>query len=124
MPRHMLCWLAMPLSVTETQALSTFVASVQRVLGDTSADFILFGSRARGEGDEESDLDVLVRVKGLTRAQRRAVQDVAHDVTESHGFALNPCVVRDEEWPTNAPALARQIARDGISVGHLLEVPA
>jgi predicted nucleotidyltransferase len=112
------------LSAAEIQALAAFVACVRRVLGDASVDFTLFGSRARGEGDEESDLDVLVRVKGLTRAQRRAVQDIAHDVTESHGFSLNPCVARDEDWPTNAPALARQIARDGISVVRLLEVPS
>jgi len=111
----------MALSLAETQALARFAAAVRQQLGGACAELILFGSRARGEGHEESDLDVLVRVKGLTRAQRRAVQDAAHDVNEGLGFSVNPCVIADDAWPSIAPALAREIARDGISFTRLLE---
>jgi len=112
----------MALSVTEIAALARFAGMVKQRLGAACAELILFGSRARGEGHEDSDLDVLVRVKGLTRGQRRAVQDAAHDVNEGFSFFVNPCVVADEAWPTSAPALAREIAKDGILLTQLLEV--
>jgi antitoxin ChpS len=76
------------------------------------AKLVLFGSRARGEGHEESDLDVLVWLDGASRAERREVIDLAFDVEQAFGLAVSP-LVRDPSTPLGA-ALAAEIARDGV----------
>ena len=40
---------------------------------------VLFGSYATGQAHEESDVDVLVVVDGLTEQERRDVMDAAYD---------------------------------------------
>ena len=73
----------------------------------------LFGSRARGEGRDDSDLDVLVVVHSLTREERRAVLDDAADVGLAHDLVLSPVVVDAAAWNAGVP-LAQSVVRDGV----------
>jgi predicted nucleotidyltransferase len=53
----------------------------------------LFGSRARGEADEDSDVDVLVTIDDVTPAERREVFGMAYDadaVNEMAAGAVAP----------------------------------
>jgi len=60
---------------------------------------ILFGSRARGGADEESDLDLLVRLKenDPDRAVKAVVSQIACDLTLEHGI-LVAAFVADETF--------------------------
>jgi|YNPNPStandDraft_1061719.scaffolds.fasta_scaffold01634_5 hypothetical protein len=51
------------LSEGERRALAAFLAGLQEQYAQHVAEVILFGSRARGEGGEESDVDLLVLVR-------------------------------------------------------------
>lgn len=104
----------MALSATERTALADLRRRLTARFGGRLARFTLFGSRARGEGHEESDLDVLVLVHQLTRQERRATIDDAGDVEMSVGLVLSPLVRDAETWDESTP-LAREIARDGLS---------
>jgi len=50
------------LTLAERQALDCFKIVLTPLLADNLISLRLFGSRARGEGTEESDLDVLIVV--------------------------------------------------------------
>jgi len=80
----------------------------------------LFGSRARGDADEDSDADVLVVVDGLTEAERTTAIDLAFDAWRNTGCAgplLSPLVWSPAEQEARRRAerrIALDIDREGI----------
>ncbi len=77
----------------------------------------LFGSRARGEGHEESDLDVLIVVDGLTGAERREIGHQGGDLLTRHDLLVSPFALSASEWQTlreRERRIAVEIERDGI----------
>ena len=50
------------LSKNERLALDHFAEKVEEALGDSLKQMVLFGSRARGDDEPDSDLDILVIV--------------------------------------------------------------
>ena len=82
---------------------------------------ILYGSRARGTHDHESDADVAVILRG--EHQRRLpvkldMVDSAHDVMLDTGVHVSPYPIWADEWeyPENCPnpELLENIRREGI----------
>jgi predicted nucleotidyltransferase len=60
---------------------------------------ILFGSKARGDDDEESDIDLLVLTsRPLSRAERYAVSDSLFPIGLRHDVIFSPLIVSREEW--------------------------
>lgn len=55
--------------------------ALRALLGDRLADLRLFGSQARGQAHDESDIDVLVLVHQLDWDTWGAVVDLAHSIT-------------------------------------------
>jgi hypothetical protein len=85
---------------------------VQRLPERALRGVVLFGSRARGNSGEDSDIDVAVEVAAEVAplAARRAVTDAAHDaMAERDGFALglSPVVVSAGQGGSLGAALAR-----------------
>jgi len=101
-----------PLSRLEADALTAFAARVRERFGPRLTDLRLFGSRARGEGHAQSDLDLLVLVDGLTREERREVLDLAFDVGLASGLILSPLAQDSRRWRRDLP-LAVAIDREG-----------
>jgi predicted nucleotidyltransferase len=75
----------------------------------------LFGSRARSEGHEESDLDLLVLIADVTREERSEVLDIAGPIEIESGIVLSPLVRNAKAWPDGS-ILASEIERDGVEV--------
>lgn len=86
-------------------------------LGDRLRDVILFGSHARGQAHEESDIDVAVIVSDLDFSLHRHIIDVATDLGLEAGADLSPTVVDAATWETwkkQERPLARDVEREGI----------
>ena len=102
------------LSPLETEALDAFAAAVRaRVPGVRR--IVLFGSRARGEGRDDSDLDVLVVVAERTRDVRRTAQDIGFEVGLDFGLVLSPTIVVEGAWRADG-AFEASVARDGVAL--------
>jgi predicted nucleotidyltransferase len=77
----------------------------------------LFGSWARGEAGEDSDVDVAVVVEGLTRDEWRDAVSDAVDVELEGGVTLSPYVVPSEHFDLlvrRERLIARDILEEGI----------
>jgi uncharacterized protein len=103
------------LSLHEQAVLAAFAASLRERFGARLCDSRLFGSRARGEGRDDSDLDVFVSIAGLTRKERGEVIDLAADLGVQSGLVLSPLVVDPVAWRDDLP-LARAIALEGVAL--------
>ena len=82
-------------------------------------DFKVFGSRARGDGDEYSDLDLFLEVAALDRQQKEKIADVAWEVGLQHLMVLAPIIFTKEELentPLRASSLVTVVAEEGIPV--------
>jgi len=79
----------------------------------------LFGSRARGEGHEESDLDVAVVIDRLTSAEAREIGYFTGDLLTRHDVLVSPLCLsaaRYEHLRRRERRIVGEIERDAIAL--------
>lgn len=86
------------LSTTELSALERYIQRIRSLHGDDIKEIILFGSRMRGEGDEESDVDVAVIMGIADSSFRRRLLDIATELWLETGIKISPLVLSIEEF--------------------------
>ncbi len=81
---------------------------------------VLFGSRARGDNEPDSDIDVLVLLEGsVSRESEEYVRSCAWELSYENGVVIFPLVVARTEWEeglTSASLLAVAVGREGVEV--------
>jgi hypothetical protein len=81
---------------------------------------ILFGSRARGDADAESDMDVLVVLNNSVNPwEEEYVRECAWEAGVEQGIVLVPLTVARSEWeegPLSSSLLAIGVAQDGVAI--------
>ncbi|MEM9451269.1 MAG: nucleotidyltransferase domain-containing protein [Cyanobacteria bacterium P01_E01_bin.6] len=82
-------------------------------------DLRVFGSRARGDAREDSDLDVFIQVKTLDRALREKIYDLAWEVGFEYDRIISTFVVTEaqiREGAIGASPLLARVLEEGIVV--------
>ncbi|MBI4771486.1 MAG: nucleotidyltransferase domain-containing protein [Chloroflexi bacterium] len=109
----------------ERAALTEFVARLQAELGNRVQQVILYGSRARNEGDAESDADVLVVLDTVDRTADDTIVEAAFQVTMKYdSVVLSPVawsLARYEQNRTDRLLFFRNLEQDGIELWNAPE---
>jgi uncharacterized protein len=82
-------------------------------------DFRVFGSRARGDADEYSDLDVFVEVERLDSSLKERLLDIAWEVGFENFMVISPLIYTRDEIENSAhrsSPVVRVIAHEGVPV--------
>lgn len=100
------------------EALGDFIRMVREEYQDDFATAILFGSYARGEADEGSDIDVLVVLKEIDdpSAALEHVGDIAYASTFDKGrpYVIVPIVMREADFLAGSSPLLINIRKEGV----------
>ena len=79
---------------------------------------VLFGSKARGDGEPDSDFDLLIVTSlALDWRERARLVNALFDVELAYDVVLSPLVVERSEWhegPFSVLPLRAEVDRDGI----------
>jgi len=90
--------------------------SLESLLGDQLVSMVLFGSMARGDYHDQSDMDVAVIVHGLTRRLKGQILDEVAKLELEHHMPLSVLVLSEEEF-NHLKKRERRIALDIESEG-------
>ena len=98
-------------------AVANFSARVRACIGTRLTRLVVFGSYARGEAREDSDVDVLVVVDALSAADVREIDSAAGDILTASNVLLSTLVfsaARFDELRARERRLVAEIEEDGI----------
>ena len=110
---------SLPIWLTENErtALNAFVAALSERYSDDILSVRLFGSKARGDFQADSDLDVLVLATHDDWRFRQAISFLAADLSLDHDLVLAPKVVSRTRWEflnREGFSIARNVREEGV----------
>lgn len=100
-------------------ALKQLRNALEACFGSRLVRMRLFGSYARGEANEDSDVDVFVLLDDVSAQDNRAILDLAAGVSADCGLQVSPLVfstARYEQWKRGERAIVLDIDREGVAV--------
>jgi len=80
-------------------------------------DFRVFGSRARGDNDEYSDMDVFIEVECLTKEEEKKILAIVWEVGFEHFLFISPIIFSRreiEDSPLRSSPIVKNIFEEGI----------
>ena len=107
------------LSDRERRALQSYVNILQRRFGSRLVEVLLFGSKAREEAGDDSDIDVAVILNEPTAVDLSEARGLAFDVLLTHGVLLSVRALSQQGWEAlgNMQSLFyRNVKRDSVSL--------
>jgi predicted nucleotidyltransferase len=99
------------LSDRERETLDAIKRAVSRLAGGGQMRMIIFGSKARGDADDYSDIDLAIIVPGLDRRLKNVILDAICDLEIEHDTPVSALVMSVADFD-KLLSLERRIALD------------
>lgn len=98
--------------------LGEFRQELEKLYGDRLKDIVLYGSWARGDATEDSDIDVLVLLRGkvIPGEEIDRMIDIITDINLKHGALLSVYPVSEDDYSTVNSPLLMNVRREGVPV--------
>lgn len=104
------------LSKNEKEALSELKSQLKQRIPD--AEIILYGSKARGDSEELSDIDLLILIdKKVDRKLKEKIVDIRYDIELKYDVVFGLVIENKNFWDSslaNAMPFHKNVEREGI----------
>src|SRR3989304_7727523 len=90
---------------------------IEKAFSTGRARLIRYGSRARGDYDSNSDIDIAIIVRGLTRELKNRILDAIADLEVKYLMPISALVISEEDFEflrKRERRIALDIEREGI----------
>ncbi|MAU02138.1 MAG: hypothetical protein CL608_33795 [Anaerolineaceae bacterium] len=104
-------------SIQERQMAESLVEELIAKFGEQVLAVILFGSRARGDATDESDMDFLIIMSEVDNTIKREIRFLTTEIWLEHGIFLSTSIISNTHWQQLQKlktALYCNISDDGI----------
>ena len=109
----------MTLSAKEKSLLKQFKAGLEQAVGAQLIELKLFGSKARGDDQPDSDIDVLVIVVTDDSHIRESVYNIVTDILLQTDLCISPKIISKDKFDQlrkENTSFIRNVSRDAITV--------
>lgn len=109
----------MNLSKKEEKAIKEFADELHKRFGELIVEVKLFGSKAHGDSNKLSDIDIFVVVKKFDWDQRSKISEVANDVSLKYDVVISDIIFSIDEMNNNvirATPFVQNVEREGIRI--------
>ncbi len=98
--------------------LKEFKAEVEKLYGKRLKDVILYGSWARNEATEDSDIDLLIILEGCIQPGREIDRmiDIITDLNLKYMVLISVYPVSEEDYRTLKSPLLMNVRKEGLAV--------
>lgn len=99
------------------QILADLKKRIEKIAGDSLIKMVLYGSRARGDYDDESDTDIAIIVRGLSRELKHHILSGVADIEFDYLQSLSTLIMSEEDFfllVNRERRIALDIEREGI----------
>jgi len=107
----------MPMNQSDLQTARTLKERVSKLT--PLIDFRLFGSRARGDANEFSDMDIFMEFETVDSALKKRVKNAAWEITLETGIVVTTLLFSRHEIensPLRSSPIIRVIMDEGVAV--------
>ncbi len=107
------------LTQNEQKVLEDFKKHLARKFGPRLVLLKLFGSKARGDFHQESDLDVIIVLKDLKEQDNNWISALSWELSLKHNVFISEIIFSDSQWTmyqTKRFSLARNVKEEGIKL--------
>jgi predicted nucleotidyltransferase len=101
----------------EKRILKELKDIVGEIGGNRIVKIVLYGSKARGDYDSKSDIDIAIIVRGLTRELKNRILDAIADLEVKYLMPISALVISEEDFEflkKRERRIALDIEREGI----------
>jgi len=98
------------------EILEEFKTEIKKLYGKRLKNIILYGSWARGEATEESDIDLVITLKGsvIPGKEIDRMIDIITEINLKHGVLISVYPISEEDYPTINSPLLINVRREGM----------
>lgn len=102
-----------------SETIQEFADDTKKILKDNLIEEYLFGSYARNEQEDFSDIDILIIVKEFSAAVRKEISSLSSDYSLDKGIIISPIIKDRHIWEKNKEhetLFYREIAKYGVEL--------
>ena len=100
------------------EILQEFKTAIKQLYGQRLKNIVLYGSWARGDATEDSDMDLLVTLEGVINPGKEIDRmiDIITDIDLKHGVLISVYPVSESDYVTLRSPLLMNVRREGVQI--------
>ncbi|MEA3507159.1 MAG: nucleotidyltransferase domain-containing protein [Elusimicrobiota bacterium] len=104
----------------EKMAVDDLIRGLEKLYGDNLSRVILYGSKARGDSDNGSDIDIMIVVKDYKNREKEfnKISDLSYGIIVKYNYdlLLSFTLKKETEYLTRESPLMLNVRKEGIEI--------